>query len=69
MMFNFEWSNQALFYGIYKRTDSFWENSYLQANGMPSEEELALLDPLRKFLDPSVFDLPAFTPNVSEPKN
>mgnify|MGYP002055678971 FL=1 len=68
MMFNFEWSNQALFYGIYKRTDSFWENSYLQANGMPSEEELALLDPLRKFLDPSVFDLPAFTPNVSEQK-
>lgn len=68
MVFNFEWSNQALFYGIYKRTDSFWENSYLQASGMPSEAELALLEPLREHLPDSVFDSPAFTPAVSKPK-
>ena len=68
MMFNFEWSNEALFYGIYKRTDSFWENSYLQASGLPTEEELILLEPLKEFLDPSVFTKPAFVPAVSKPK-
>lgn len=68
MAFNFEWSNEALFYGIYHRTDSFWENSYLQAEGMPSEAELALLEPLRDLLPESVFTEPAFTPAVSKPE-
>ena len=68
MMFNFEWSNEALFYGIYKRTDSFWENSYLQASGIPTPEELILLEPLREHLDPSIFKNPAFVPVVSKPK-
>ena len=27
LMFNFEWTNKTLFYGLYKRTDSFWENT------------------------------------------
>ncbi len=67
MAFNFEWSNEALFYGIYARTDSFWENSYLQAEGRPSEAELALLDPLRAHLPDSVFTEPPFTPVVSKP--
>jgi len=68
MAFNFEWSNQALFYGIYSRTDSFWENSTLQATGMPSPAELALLEPLRANLPDSVFTQPAFTPAVSKPE-
>ncbi len=67
MAFNFEWSNKALFYGIYDRTDSFWENSYLQAQGMPTKAELAILEPLRKDLPKSVFTKPAFTPLVSKP--
>ncbi|WP_316015256.1 extracellular solute-binding protein [Roseobacter sp. HKCCA0434] len=62
MMFNFEWSNEALFYGLYNRTDSFWENSYLQAEGMPTEEELAVLEPVRGMVPDSVFTEPAFTP-------
>jgi len=66
-VFNFEWSNKVLFYGIYKRTDSFWENSDLQATGMPSPDELALLEPLRKYLPESVFTRPAYSPPVSKP--
>jgi len=46
MMFNFEWSNDTLFYGLYERVNSFWENSDLEATGLPSEGELALLQPL-----------------------
>jgi microcin C transport system substrate-binding protein len=68
MVFNFEWSNDALFFGSYKRTDSFWENSSLQAEGLPSEAELALLEPLRGDLPEAVFTEPAFTPAVSKPK-
>lgn len=46
MMFNFEWSNESLFYGLYERVESFWENSELEATGTPSEAERALLEPL-----------------------
>ena len=44
LMFNFEWSNETLFYGVYQRTDSFWENSPMQAEGLPQGAELALLE-------------------------
>ncbi len=67
MAFNFEWSNQALFYGIYGRTQSFWENSYLKAEGLPSEAERALLEPLMADLPGTVLTEPAFTPLVSKP--
>jgi microcin C transport system substrate-binding protein len=46
LMFNFEWSNETLFYGLYTRTIGFWNESDLQAQGTPSEGELALLQPL-----------------------
>jgi microcin C transport system substrate-binding protein len=64
MMFNFEWSNETLFYGLYERTDSFWENSHLQAEGLPNEDELALLEPIRDLVPESVFTEPAYTPPV-----
>ena len=43
LMFNFEWSNTTLFYGLYARINSFWENSDLAAIGVPEGEELDLL--------------------------
>ncbi len=46
LMFNFEWSNETLFYGLYDRVNSFWENSALEARGVPTEAEIALLQPL-----------------------
>lgn len=67
MAFNFEWSNQSLFYGLYTRTDSFWENSNLQAEGLPGPEELALLEPLRGQIPDSVFTEPAVLPETSRP--
>ena len=59
LMFNFEWSNQTLFYGLYARIHSFWENSDRAATGLPSEKELELLDPLRDQLPQEVFNEPA----------
>ena len=49
-LFNFEWSNESLFYGQYARVHSFWENSEFAASGKPSNAELALLDPLADLL-------------------
>lgn len=53
--FDFEWSNQALFYGQYTRTRSYFENSELAARGLPGPEELALLEPFRGRVPEEVF--------------
>ncbi|GAB3448120.1 hypothetical protein GCM10027396_20900 [Insolitispirillum peregrinum] len=55
LAFDFEWSNQNLFYGQYLRTVSYFDNSELAATGLPGKDELALLEPLRKDLPPDVF--------------
>ena len=65
MMFNFEWSNETLFYGSYARLDSFWENAPMQAEGVLEGEELAVLEPYRDQLPETVFTEPAFVPPVS----
>jgi len=46
LMLNFEWSNRTLFFGLYERPVSFWQNTDLQARGTPSEGEIAILQPL-----------------------
>lgn len=46
LMFNYEWTNASLLYGLYDRITSFWENSELAAHGVPSAEEIAILQPL-----------------------
>ncbi|QQS53441.1 MAG: ABC transporter substrate-binding protein [Candidatus Competibacteraceae bacterium] len=53
--FDFEWSNRNLFHDQYKRTRGYFDNSELAARGLPSSEELALLEPLRQDLPPRVF--------------
>ncbi|NNL72721.1 MAG: ABC transporter substrate-binding protein [Silicimonas sp.] len=65
LMFNFEWSNETLFYGLYNRTDSFWEGSNMQAEGEVSDAERAVLEPFRDQLPETVFTEPANTPPES----
>jgi microcin C transport system substrate-binding protein len=65
LMFNFEWSNEALFYGLYERVDSFWTNSDLAATGTPSEGELALLEPLADDLPQGILTDEAAMPSQS----
>src|SRR5690606_17587919 len=64
-LFDFEWANKQLFYGAYKRTHSYFENSEMAATGLPSEDELKLLEPLRDKLPPEVFTQ-EFKPPVSD---
>lgn len=65
LAFDFEWSNKNLFFGLYKRTASFFENSELKATGLPSAEELALLEPFRDRLPKEVFGAP-YSPPVTD---
>lgn len=53
--FDFEWANKTLFFGEYTRTRSYFENSELAARGLPSEEELKILEPLRGKIPDEVF--------------
>lgn len=65
LMFNFEWSNTALFYGMNTRLESFWDNSDLKAEGPPSAAELALLEPVAADLPEGILTEDAATAPVS----
>jgi peptide/nickel transport system substrate-binding protein len=56
-MFDAEWINRNLFNGLFKRTQSYFERSYLSAHGRPADGfELAELLPFRDLLRPGVLD-------------
>lgn len=63
--FDFEWTNKTIMYGAYLRTHSVFQNSDLMAKGMPSAEEVALLEPFRGKIPDEVFGEP-FVPPVSD---
>lgn len=65
MAFNFEWSNKTLFFGLYSRVSSFFQNSDLEAKGMIPDDERAILEPYAEYLPESVFTEPAYVPPVS----
>jgi microcin C transport system substrate-binding protein len=53
--FDFEWADKNLFFGQYKRTKSYFENSELASSGLPSPEELKILEPYRGKIPDAVF--------------
>ena len=63
--FDFEWTNKTIMYGSYDRTHSVFQNSEMMANGKPSAEELALLEPFRGKVPDEVFGEP-FVPPKSD---
>lgn len=71
LMVNFEWMNDTLFYGLYDRPTSFWDNTDLAAAGVPGPEELAVLQPLvdQGLLDASILTAEAVMPPVSETRD
>lgn len=62
LAFDFEWTNQQLFYGQYTRTNSYFSNSELAATGLPSGPELKVLEPLRGKIPAEVFTQPYRVP-------
>jgi microcin C transport system substrate-binding protein len=65
LAFDFEWTNTNIMYGVYSRTSSFFQNSPMAAQGKPSPEEIALLEPFREKLAASVFE-EVFVPPKSD---
>jgi microcin C transport system substrate-binding protein len=55
LAFDFEWMNRQLMYNSYTRVRGFFNNSDFEAKGMPGEDELAVLLPLKKLLPETVF--------------
>ena len=53
--FDFEWTNRTIMYGQYERTQSYFSNTELAAEGLPSAAELELLEPFRDQLPEEVF--------------
>ncbi|MBN1837468.1 MAG: ABC transporter substrate-binding protein, partial [Spirochaetales bacterium] len=52
---DFQWMNANLFYGQYTRTRSYFQNTKYEATGLPSREELKVLEPIRGKVPPEVF--------------
>lgn len=70
--FDFEWTNKTLFHDQYKRMASYFENSELAARGLPTAEELALLEPVRDRLPPELLTtayVPPQTDGSGEARN
>lgn len=65
LAFDFTWTNKNLFYDLYKRTESYFENSPMKATGEPDAAELALLEPWRGEVPDAVFG-PSVTPPESD---
>lgn len=48
LLFDFEWANKNLFFGLYTRHNSFFSNGDLEAKGLPSPLEQKILKSLPK---------------------
>jgi microcin C transport system substrate-binding protein len=55
LAFDFEWTNRNIFYGLYARTESLFQNTPMAARTLPTPEELALLSPHRDVVPPEAF--------------
>ncbi|MBQ9739031.1 MAG: ABC transporter substrate-binding protein [Alphaproteobacteria bacterium] len=61
--FDFSWANQNLFHGLYKRTTSYFDNSYLKSPPLPTPDELKLLAPYRAELPQDLFNTAFMVPS------
>ena len=66
---DFEWMDRQLFYNQYKRSYSYFTNSEMAATGTPSAEELKLMEPVRKYLDPAAFGPVQMPPTTTPPRS
>jgi len=70
LAYNFEWANRVFWHNGLARNNSYFIRSGLRATGLPSKEELALLEPFRDQLPARVFTQPVPLPkNVAFGRN
>ncbi|WP_240758246.1 extracellular solute-binding protein [Palleronia sediminis] len=61
LMYNFEWTNETLQYGLFERRQSFWQNTDLEAKGVPEGLELDYLNQVAELIEPSILTEEVFT--------
>ena len=64
---DFEEMNKQLFFGQYKRIDSYFAGTELACAALPQGDELAFLEPLRDKVPPEVFTTPYSNPVSGNP--
>ncbi|CAN7606795.1 extracellular solute-binding protein [Aquipseudomonas alcaligenes] len=64
LMFDFEWTNRALFNNAYARARSYYPNSEFEATGKPEGQEWLLLSPYREQLPAKQFTEPFKVPET-----
>jgi len=67
--FDFEEMNKQLFYGQYKRINSYFDGTELACSGLPEGLELQILEPLRDKVPPEVFTTAYQNPVNGNPEN
>ncbi len=65
--FDFEEMNKQLFFGQYKRIASYFDGTELASSGLPTGEELAILETVRGQVPPEVFTTPYANPVGGSP--
>ncbi len=63
-LFDYEWTRANLSYGLFQRSKSFFSNSELAAEGLPSPAELKVLEPYRGKVPDEVFTKPFEPPKT-----
>ncbi len=53
--FDFDWINNSHFHNMYRRADSYFAGTQFAASGLPSPNEIKLLDPWKNTLPPALF--------------
>ncbi|MBM3513214.1 MAG: ABC transporter substrate-binding protein [Alphaproteobacteria bacterium] len=64
LAFDFEWSNKTLAYGQYEAARSYFQGAELASSGVPTGEELAILERYRDKVPPEVFTTPYAPPKT-----
>ena len=64
LLFDFEWTNRALFSNSYLRSRSYYPNSEFAASGVPEGQEWLYLSPYRKQLPAQLFKQPFSLPTT-----
>ncbi len=66
--FDFEEMNKQLFYGQYSRINSYFAGTELASSGLPTGQELAILETVRDKVPPEVFTKPYQNPVGGDPE-
>src|SRR5499425_3910165 len=67
--YDFEEMNKQIFYGQYKRINSYFEGTELASSGLPQGLELQLLEAVKDKVPPEVFTTAYTNPVGGNPEN